>query len=682
MLSLLSRVSLKITAPLVLCLPVVFAITVLALIGFFEARSTAEAIAQEELAEVHARINQRLSSLLSLPARINQLNARLIRDGQLSQQHLGSWRRWFYQELTSFSMLSGVLWGSADGRVVWVFRYPYQQKYRFGIKKDPDGDDLVEYDLQADGTLGAAVKSSYEPLQRPWYQAAVKAGQPTWAYYQWSDGDPIPAYGLGYTQPHFDTQDRLLGVLDVEISLHDVSQFLASLKVGKTGLAYVVDAQGRLVAHSLPQSPAEEGPDQALTHGPAQGPGPATTSTDARIAETAQRLQQLTVSDTSSVDDQFEQVKRISGGQSTTVTIQGRRHLMFVSPLDPRTALNWQIVTVVPEEDFLWAAYASRNRILLWGLGVVALTLIAGVFLASAALQPLLALLEHVRTIGGGKLDQNLVLRYSPEFALLSDEINTMTAGLRDRLRMRRALATAMEVQQNLLPSETPEVAGLDIYGHSTYCDETGGDYYDYLDIAGLDGDALAIAVGDVMGHGVAAAMLMATARGILRSRCQEPGSLGDLLDHLNGMLVADTRGERFMTMLLMVLDPRARTLRWASAGHDRPLIYHRAVDDWIEQESFGGLPLGIVEDAAPYQEHCYRGVQQGQIFVVATDGVWETNNNRGELFGKDRLRDLVRRHAKKSSQQISQHLHKALAAFRGSSSPEDDVTFVIIKVV
>jgi serine phosphatase RsbU (regulator of sigma subunit) len=138
----------------------------------------------------------------------------------------------------------------------------------------------------------------------------------------------------------------------------------------------------------------------------------------------------------------------------------------------------------------------------------------------------MLDLVAYVKRIGKGDYDHELKIEYSKEFVELSKEINTMTAGLKDRMRLRHSLALAQEAQQNLLPSRTPEFRGLDIAGHSTYCDETGGDYFDFLNIKGLPPSTTAIAVGDVVGHGVAAAMLMATARGILRSRCRGNGTL------------------------------------------------------------------------------------------------------------------------------------------------------------
>jgi sigma-B regulation protein RsbU (phosphoserine phosphatase) len=121
----------------------------------------------------------------------------------------------------------------------------------------------------------------------------------------------------------------------------------------------------------------------------------------------------------------------------------------------------------------------------------------------------MLDLVKHVKRIGQGNYEHELTLAYSTEFTQLSKEINAMTAGLRDRMQLRHSLALAQEVQQNLLPSGTPEIEGLDIASHSTYCDETGGDYFDFLNISGLPPTTAVITVGDVVGHGVAAAMLM-----------------------------------------------------------------------------------------------------------------------------------------------------------------------------
>jgi sigma-B regulation protein RsbU (phosphoserine phosphatase) len=289
-------------------------------------------------------------------------------------------------------------------------------------------------------------------------------------------------------------------------------------------------------------------------------------------------------------------------------------------------------------------------------------------------------LVGHVRRIGEGDLEHELYLQYSPEFVKVSDEINTMTSGLRDRMRLRHSLALAMEVQQSLLPSDAPDIEGLDIAGHSAYCDETGGDYYDFLDITGVSNTTAAVAVGDVVGHGVAAAMLMATARGILRCRCQDPGTLADLLNNMNDLLVQDTGGERFMTMLLMTVDAVDGRLRWATAGHEPPLVYDKGPDRFIKLEG-SGYPLGLMPDIT-YDEYSFASVGSGQVFVASTDGIWETVDPEGEMFGIKRFRELIRRHAHLSAEQISKKISRDLEDFRGGSKQSDDIAFVVIKVL
>jgi sigma-B regulation protein RsbU (phosphoserine phosphatase) len=279
-----------------------------------------------------------------------------------------------------------------------------------------------------------------------------------------------------------------------------------------------------------------------------------------------------------------------------------------------------------------------------------------------------------------GNFKQELKLEYSTEFVKLSKQMNAMAAGLRDRMRLRNSLVLAQEVQQNLLPSDMPEIKGLDITGHATYCDETGGDYFDFLRIAGQPDTTAAIAVGDVVGHGVAAAMLMATARGILRSRCRTPGTLADLLTHLNALLEEDTGDDRFMTMLLMTVDAKRKVMCWATAGHDPPVVYDPATDHFSDING-NGMSLGVVKGVV-YKEQLFTDVQPGQVMVAFTDGLWEAFNKDGEMFGKDRVRNLVRRFANLSAAGISEQINAELLRFLGAKNPDDDLTYVIVKVM
>jgi sigma-B regulation protein RsbU (phosphoserine phosphatase) len=260
----------------------------------------------------------------------------------------------------------------------------------------------------------------------------------------------------------------------------------------------------------------------------------------------------------------------------------------------------------------------------------------------------------------------------------LSDEMNAMTAGLKDRMRMRASLELAMDVQQALLPATDPVVAGLDVAGHSTYCDETGGDYYDFLDVTGADDSTCVVAVGDVMGHGVAAALMMATAQGILRSRSRESGSLADLLTHMNELISAQ-QTDRFMTMLLLGVDAKRKELRYAAAGHEPPLVYDPHKDEFLDLPR-GQMALGVI-DGVVYKERMVKDLRPGMVIFAATDGVPESRNAEGELYGFERTKEAIRKLAEYPAEKIRKLLLCQLAIFVGDAKPDDDVTFVVVKV-
>jgi sigma-B regulation protein RsbU (phosphoserine phosphatase) len=312
-------------------------------------------------------------------------------------------------------------------------------------------------------------------------------------------------------------------------------------------------------------------------------------------------------------------------------------------------------------------------------------TILLGLGAGLAATVPVRRLVREIRTVGQGDLDGRVRPEPSSELRQIAEAVNAMAEDLRDRVRVRESLMVAMEVQKNLLPHGPPTIKGLDIAGHSTYCDETGGDYYDYLDVQPLDGGAananarVALAIGDVMGHGVAAAMLMATARGILRSRCDEPASLGELLTHLNELLVGDTGGKRFMTMLLVMLDGDTGAMAWASAGHDPPMVY-LAKEGRFAQFDGGGIPLGLFAEQA-YETDTEGPYAPGDVVVLSTDGLWEARTTDGAFYGKQRLETIIRAHATGTAEAIAAAIRADHVAACGESSQADDITFVVAKM-
>jgi sigma-B regulation protein RsbU (phosphoserine phosphatase) len=396
---------------------------------------------------------------------------------------------------------------------------------------------------------------------------------------------------------------------------------------------------------------------------------PATEAPDSRIAAAAKAL----ATDAGALG-------AIDGIKVGRVSIDGKPSQMVTSSFRNRRNLDWLIVTLVPDVDFLADVQRSRMKSLQFAAIAVLVAMGVGIWLAMWLLGPILAVVSHAKRVGAGELDLRLDQRDNLEISQLSSALNDMAAGLQDRMRLRHALSLAMEVQQSLLPGRTPEVKGLDVAARSKYCDETGGDYYDYLDVEGIGRHSLVVALGDVMGHGIAAAMLMATARGVLRSQARTQGSLGHLLTHLNEHIVTDTKGDRFMTMFLAVLDAQNMTMRWASAGHDQPIIYDPESGLLTEIDAIGGgLPLGVMESER-YEELTYTGLRPGQVVLVGTDGLWESKNAAGEEFGKQRVGEAIAPLAHLSAAEIEAGIYQRLQDFCGGRANDDDITYVVIK--
>jgi sigma-B regulation protein RsbU (phosphoserine phosphatase) len=650
--------------PLLLTLPVLIVVVVLSTVAYLHSREAAEDLASQNLNRIHAEIGRHMGSLLNMPRRINHINEGLIRQGKLDPGDLWSWRETYFRQAQAFDMVSAIVWGSEAGETMWVALYAGDDHLTFTVKDDSTGGEAVDYRMSADGQIGPEPKATYpfDPRVRPWYIAPMAAGEAAWSEpFGWIDqegGTESGTLGIAYGQPYRNAEGQIIGVVDADLSLQDISRFLEQLSVGKSGVAFVMDPGGLMIANSA----------GAPVVGPDTKQVAAAASADPHIARAAAHLAEALPS-LDAIDEPYE----------ASVNVNGQRCLLIASPFNHETGLSWTIVTVVPERDFLAEVQAGRRRSMVYGLAAVGGTIVLGLVVAFLMVRPVLLLADHVRVIGEGNLDVELRLTQSPEMVQLSNEINDMTEGLRDRLALKHALGVAMEVQQNLLPAATPQIDGLDIAGRSTYCDETGGDYYDYLDVIGLSKDTVAAAIGDVSGHGIAAAMLMATARGILVGHCDQTGSLGELLTHLNTHLVKVVGPGRFMTMLLMMVDIEHKEVRWASAGHDPPFVYDPASDAFLDF-GLGDIPLGVLAGQV-YEEYVFHDVQAGQIFLAGTDGIWEADDLNGEMYGKDRLRELIRASADLTAEEISNRLREDLTRFRGESSQHDDITFVIVKV-
>jgi sigma-B regulation protein RsbU (phosphoserine phosphatase) len=295
-------------------------------------------------------------------------------------------------------------------------------------------------------------------------------------------------------------------------------------------------------------------------------------------------------------------------------------------------------------------------------------------------IQPITDMMVLVRRVRKGHFKQKVRVVSNDELGVLGDGFNEMTEGLIERDQIRQSLYLAQEVQQTLLPQKSPEVEGLDIAATIVYCDETGGDYYDFLDTREtLPGD-FSVVIGDVTGHGIPSALMMATGRAFLRQRSSLPGNLSDIVSDVNRQMTRDF-GESgsFMTLFYLTIDTSNICLYWVRAGHD-PAIFYDPETDVFEELRGAGIALGVDADGR-YEQFQKTGLKKGQVIVLGSDGLWEARNPKGKMFGKEPIHQIIRRNPRAIAREILTSSFNALNAFLGDRAPEDDVTLVVIKV-
>jgi phosphoserine phosphatase RsbU/P len=307
----------------------------------------------------------------------------------------------------------------------------------------------------------------------------------------------------------------------------------------------------------------------------------------------------------------------------------------------------------------------------------IIMSLSLNILVVKSILRPINDMLRIARKVRKGHFHQKARVVSNDELGIMGDGMNAMTDGLIERDRLRRGLYLAEEIQQALLPRRCPNMDGIDVAARSLYCDETGGDYFDFI---GNDKKQLNAVIGDVSGHGISSAILMASVRAFLRQRINLPGTLSEMLSDVNCQLVADVEDSgNFMTLFYLRIDPAKRCIRWVGAGHDPAILYDPIYDRF--NDLHGKSPVLGIAEGAVFEENERTGLTPGQIIVLATDGVWEARNKEGNMFGKERLYHIIRQNKNAVAKDILGSCFQSLEVFQTDADREDDLTIVVIKI-
>ncbi len=249
-----------------------------------------------------------------------------------------------------------------------------------------------------------------------------------------------------------------------------------------------------------------------------------------------------------------------------------------------------------------------------------------------------------------------------------------------DRVVMKRDLQIAKEIQAWLLPANPPQVPGLEIAFATRPANTVAGDYYDVFARpgSGSQAETFLMAVADVAGKSVPAAMLMATFQASLKTLSSTPGTLTELVGRMNRYACSNSQnGRRFTTAFIAEFDPASRALTFVNAGHNNPML--RRQNGVIERLEVGGMPLGIMENVA--YESGTVALQSGDWLVIFTDGVVEAENTQQLEYGEDRLITMLNWGATLTPAVLLNSILADLDRFVGTAPQHDDVTCLLVKV-
>lgn len=511
--------------------------------------------------------------------------------------------------------------------------------------------------------------AGYDPRQRPWYTEALFRKAPAWTILVDASTGRLTAT---VSAPVYDAGGRLLAVAAIDAPLETMLPESDLSRRWGDGVKSLIVRRDAEAGGRLEVIGSQNFLDAARSWNTPLAPEPFTDVDPAVSAHVTEAI-------ASKRPAQF------------ALSRKGQDFFAVFKPF-PDTPAG--LLVLVPREAVLRQADTAEASILTRTRGMLAVVVgasllaVAGAIVlaslgARAVTKPVTALCDAAGRLAQGDLDTRAAVTGRDELADLAKTFNAMAPKLAERLRLKQDMLLAMEVQQNLLPKTPPSLPGLAIAASTRFCDETGGDYFDFLTFSQAGEDGLDIIVGDATGHGIAAALFMATGRALLRGgrSCREDPA--GLISQANGLLWQDTMDSgRFITLFYLRLVhgglAPAGSLRWARAGHDPALVYDPGTDAFTELMG-PGLPLGVLPDYA-YEGQSHPGLTPGQILALGTDGIWEARNPAGEMYGKDRFRAVIRAHATAPAADILAAAHKDVAEFQAGAPRDDDITLVIVK--
>jgi sigma-B regulation protein RsbU (phosphoserine phosphatase) len=309
---------------------------------------------------------------------------------------------------------------------------------------------------------------------------------------------------------------------------------------------------------------------------------------------------------------------------------------------------------------------------------------VAGVRLSRTITGAVHELYEGTQKVKEGNFAYRVPVKGSDQLAELTTSFNTMTENLsrlivvaKEKERLESELEIAREVQAQLFPKDVPSTETLELRGVCLPARTVSGDYYDFMALP----NQLAFAIGDVAGKGISAALLMATIQSTMRTQLGDVNgnsaqlSTARLVSNLNKLLFATTSPEKYATFYFALYDETEQTLKYTNAGHLSPFLVRGS--NILPLDSTGTVVGAFAW--ATYEERTVK-LEPGDLVVAYTDGITEPENEYGEMYGEDQLKDLLVKYGNADSSEIIARTMEAVNQWTKSPELQDDMTMVIAR--
>jgi sigma-B regulation protein RsbU (phosphoserine phosphatase) len=551
-------------------------------------------------------------------------------------------------------------------------------------------------------------RPNYDARVRSWYRSAVQLGSPSWDEVSVSFSDQ--RLDISATYPFYDKTGTFKGVLLGEQTLSQISNFLQSLKISRSGQTFIVERSGDLIGSSTMEQPflIVEGKAKRLR---------ATDSKETLIRSTARYLVK-----------EFGDFSQIRNSQQLNFVSEGQRQFVQVLPFQSGSSLDWLIVVVVPEADFMERINTNTRSTILLCLAALILAIILGILTARSITQPIwrlsnaswtLAKQAATSDLARPELEQKVETNSVKELRVLAQAFNHMAQKLREsftalekanevleqrvlertselneanqeitllnqrlkteNLRMKAELEITRQLQQMILPKqeELQSIPELEITGFMEPAQEVGGDYYDVLTYNGL----VKIGIGDVTGHGLESGVLMimvqTAVRTLLANNETDPTKFLNVLNRVIYDNVQRMNSDKNLTLSL--LDYHEGTL--CLSGQHEEMIVVRSGGQVERFDTIDlGFPIGLEADITDFVANTQVQLNPKDVVVLYTDGITEAENQSGVRYGIERFCEVLGDNWHRSTEEIRQAVVEDVRQHIGEQKVYDDITLLILK--